>query len=291
MGLMSVRDDLKSTFNKQDDLGKLILTIVLVTVAFWILGFIYEPIPRWFVLPGDFFELLIKPWTIVTYGFLHSGFWHLLYNILFLYWFGRMFRNLFNARQLYTLFFTGVIAGGLLFVALQAIFPAYVGENVDLRGASAGVFAVTIFVCSYFPEQMVRLIFIDVKLKYIGYALAVYVIAGLFARINTGGEIAHLGGLLLGYYAATKMRDGIDILKGFASIGDWFIGLFKPSPKKPKKAKMKTVYRNNSNKKTGAPAKSDQQVKIDRILDKISASGYESLTKAEKDFLFKAGND
>lgn len=289
---MSVRDDLKNTFNKQDDLGKLILAIVIGTVAFWILGFVYQPIVGWFKLPGDLFDFILQPWSIVTYAFLHSGFWHLLVNALFLYWFGRMFRNLFTARQLYTLFFSGVIAGGLLFMITQNIFPSYVKAS-GLIGASAGVFAVTFFVCSYSPEQTVRLIFIDVKLKYIAYALVIYVVFGLISRINTGGELAHLGGLLLGYYSATKMRDGIDILSGFAKTGDSFLALFKAKPKQAKKAKMKTVYRNKNASKstTAASVKSEQQQKIDRILDKISESGYESLSKAEKDFLFKAGKE
>lgn len=283
---MSVRDDIRNTINKQDDLGKLILAIVVATVAFWILGMVYKPIPGWFKLPGDLFDFIVQPWSIVTYGFLHSGFWHLLYNVLFLYWFGRMFRNLFTARQLYTLFFTGVITGGLFFMIIQNFFPDYVNAS-GLIGASAGVFAVTFFVCSYSPEQTVRLIFIDVKLKYIAYALAIYVVARLLARINTGGELAHLGGLLLGYYSATKMRDGIDLLAGFATTVDWFLGLFKS---KPKKSTMKTVYRNKKGTTTkSSDKKSDQQLKIDRILDKISDSGYESLSKAEKDFLFKAG--
>ncbi len=287
---MSVRDDIRNTINKQDDLGKLILAIVVATVAFWILGMVYKPIPGWFKLPGDLFDFIIQPWSIVTYGFLHSGFWHLLYNVLFLYWFGRMFRNLFTSRQLYTLFFTGVIAGGLLFMITQNIFPSYVKAG-GLIGASAGVFAVVFFVCSYSPEQSVRLVFIDVKLKYIAYALAIYVVAGLIARINTGGELAHLGGLLLGYYSATKMRDGMDIISGFAKTGDSFLALFKSKPKKPK---MKTVYKNKKTTKSKTSTgnkKSEQQQKIDRILDKISASGYESLSKAEKDFLFKAGKE
>ncbi|MGJ8684190.1 MAG: rhomboid family intramembrane serine protease [Nonlabens sp.] len=287
---MNFIDDLKRKYATQSALGQLIVIIVAVTLGTWLLGWIVPAAYKWFSLPAGLWATLLQPWSILTYGFLHSDIIHLFFNMLILWSFGGMMLNFFNTRQLFTLFFAGILSGAAFFLLGVSLFPSFVGL-ASLIGASAGVYAVVIFMCAYQPETEVRLIFFNLKLKYIGYALIVISLAGIFGRLNVGGNLAHLGGAAIGYYAAIKMKEGIDILKGLASMGDSFMGLFKSSPKKEKKAKMKTVYRNKNTKKSTPSNKSEQQVKIDSILDKISASGYESLTKAEKDFLFKAGKD
>jgi len=286
---MSLIDDLKGKYARQSGLGQLIIVIVCITLIIWLLDMIL-PVERWLRLPSNLWDVILQPWSLITYSFLHSGFLHLFFNMIILFVFGNMMLNLFKNRQLITLFFAGVLSGAAFYLLGSYLFSSFFSSS-GLIGASAGVYAVAIFVCAYQPENELRLFFFPLKLKYIGYALLVYVIAQIIGGINIGGHVAHIGGAAIGYYTAIKMRDGVDILKGLASIGDLFSSLFKPSPKKEKKAKMKTVYRNKNIKKKPVNIKSENQVKIDSILDKISASGYESLTKAEKDFLFKSGKD
>ncbi|WP_438962600.1 rhomboid family intramembrane serine protease [Nonlabens sp.] len=287
---MGFIDDIKAKYAAQNSLGRLIVVIVALTLLSWVIQYVYSPAYYWFNLPPGLFETLLQPWSIVTYSFLHSDVFHLFWNMILLFSFGQIMLNLFKSRQLITLFFAGVLSGAVFYLLGESLFSSYV-NSAGLVGASAGVYAVTIFVCAYQPDTEVRLIFFNVKLKYIGYFLLVISLAGVFARDNVGGNLAHLGGIAIGFYTAIKMKDGIDILKNLASTGDYLASLFKPSTKKEKKAKMKTVYRNKGAQKKTTTAKSDQQARIDAILDKISESGYESLTKAEKDFLFKAGKD
>ncbi|EAS18775.1 putative transmembrane rhomboid family protein [Flavobacteria bacterium BBFL7] len=287
---MNFIDDLKSKYAQQTALGQLIVVIVALTLVSWLLQYVYAPSYYWFRLPPGLWETLLQPWSILTYAFLHSGIFHLFWNMLILFSFGQMMLNLFKSRQLITLFFAGVLSGAAFYLLGESLFSTYV-NSAGLVGASAGVYAVALFVCTYQPETEVRLIFFNLKLKYIGYFLLVMTIAGIFAPDNVGGNLAHLGGIAIGFYAALKMREGNDILKGLSSIGDQLMSFFKPRTKRQKKAPMKTVYRNKKSTKANSKEKSTQQVKIDAILDKISASGYESLSKAEKDFLFKAGKD
>jgi hypothetical protein len=135
---------------------------------------------------------------------------------------------------------------------------------------------------------------VNIKLKYFAYFFLASNLAMVILQLNTGGSLAHLAGAGVGYYTALRMKDGMDILEGFAKIGDYFTNLFKSvsnSTKSERKVKMKTVYKGNNKASQSATARSTDQVKVDSILDKISSSGYDSLSKAEKDYLFKAGKD
>jgi hypothetical protein len=192
----------------------------------------------------------------------------------------------------------GVLAGGFIFTLATELMPGYFNAP-GVIGASAGVFALIIFCCTYFAESEIRLIFFNIKLKYLGMFFAGINLLGLFTQVEAGSSLGHLAGMAIGYYAAIRMRDGIDILEGTAKIGDFFANTFKSSPKSSKasrsktNSRMKTVYRNKTSKSTTTSSKSaaPNQAEIDKILDKISASGYDSLSKAEKDTLFKAGKD
>ena len=244
---------------------------------------------QWFEMPADFFEFLSQPWSVVTYSFFHAGFGHLFWNMIILYFAGRIFLNLFGARSFINVYFLGIILGGLLFLLSYNVFPAFMGTRTALIGASAGVTAVLIFVCTYMPNQEVRLIFFNIKLWYIG-AIVVLIDLIQIAGPNSGGSIAHLGGALLGYVFARQLLQGRDIGKGFSSFLDSMASPFK---KREKKAPMKTVYRKKqaATKASVNYEKENRQRKIDAILDKISKSGYESLSQEEKDFLFKAGKE
>ena len=271
--------------------------LIVINVAVFILNLLFpfllgmgkNAISRWFELPVDLGEFILQPWSIVTYSFFHADFFHLFWNMLLLYFSARIFLNLFSARKLINVYFLGVILGGLLFVLSYNVFPVFMGSNSAIIGASAGVTAVLIFICAYIPNQEVRVIFFNVKLWYLGAFLVLLDLIQIPAG-NSGGHLAHLGGALLGYVYARQLIKGRDIGEGFAKFLDSLGAMFKPGKKK---APMKTVYRK---KNTVDSSKIDydketRQRKIDVILDKISKSGYESLSTAEKDFLFKAGKD
>lgn len=272
---------------------KLIAVNVLVFIVNALLPFLFQlgtnSIVQWFELPKDFFEFISQPWSIVTYSFFHAGIWHLFWNMIMLYFSGRIFLNLYGSGKFINVYFLGVIMGGLLFLLSYNIFPAFAGFNAALIGASAGVTAVLIFICAYIPNQVVRIFFFNVKLWYIG---AFFILVDLIQipAGNSGGRIAHLGGAILGYVYARQLLRGRDIGAGFGKFLEDLGGLFK---KKEKRSPLKTVHRK---KKTSGSSKVNydkaaRQRKIDTILDKISKSGYESLSKSEKDFLFKAGKE
>ena len=270
---------------------KLIAINVLVFIIMGLITALISPtVEDWFALPKDFFDFLIQPWSLITYSFLHGDIFHILWNMYILYVAGRIVLNLFDGKRFLNIYFLGVILGGLLFLLSYNIFPTLVGINASLIGASAGVMAVLIFVCTYIPNQEVRLIFFNVKLWQIGLFVVLMDLVQIPLGGNVGGRIAHLGGALLGYVYARQLYKGTDIGEGFSKFIDGLANLFKKSEKK---SPLKTVYR-KQRPSTSTSAKYDkqtQQKKIDAILDKISKSGYESLSKAEKDFLFKAGKE
>jgi len=263
-----------------------VLIFILDGLSKALLGY---SVSQWFHLPKDLMDFFGQPWSLVTYSFFHGGFGHIFWNMLVLYFSSRIFLNLFDAQRFINVYFIGLMLGGLVFLLSYNIFPTLVNSNTALIGASAGVNAVLIFVCTYLPNQEVRVIFFNIKLWYIGAALVIKDLVLIGMGENIGGGMAHLGGAFLGYMYARQLLKGRDIGSGFSKFRDVITQLFKP---KEKKAPLKTVYKKNASKKSGAEYdKEAHQRKIDTILDKISKSGYESLSKAEKDFLFKAGKE
>ncbi|QLG44087.1 rhomboid family protein [Costertonia aggregata] len=272
--------------------------IIAINVAIFILagllkallGLYPNAIVQWFELPKDFMGYISQPWSLVTYSFFHGGFGHIFWNMIMLYFTGRIFLNLFDTRKFINVYFLGVIFGGLLFLFGYNVFPTLLGKNTALIGASAGVSAVLIFICAYIPNQEVRVIFFNVKLWYLGAFFILVDLIQIGYNSNVGGRLAHIGGAILGYVYARQLLKGTDIGTGFSNFLDGLGNLFK---KREKKAPMKTVYRKTktASKKSVDYKKENHQRKIDAILDKISKSGYESLSKAEKDFLFKAGKE
>jgi membrane associated rhomboid family serine protease len=242
---------------------------------------------NWLELPKEFSVFILQPWSIITYGFTHIELWHLLMNMLVLYFVGRSFSNLFSIKTSLNIYFLGIISGGFAYLLTVALFPNFLNYASSLVGASAGVRATLIFLCAYMPHHEMRLGSLRFKLMYVGFVMVALDLFGLFGG-NSGGNVAHLGGDLLGYFYATRLRQGTDIGKGFEKIMDAFLAWFSFK----KKSKLKTVYKDKS--KVGGYNKGEfnqfnNQKKVDVILDKISKSGYESLTKEEKDFLFRSG--
>lgn len=254
-------------------------------------GFIME----WLHLPADITQLIVLPWTIITYMFTHFGFLHILFNMLWLYWFGQMFLLFFNSRQLMGLYLLGGIAGAILFILSYNTFP-YFNQAISysyLIGASASVMAIVFGVAFYRKDFEVGLLFLG-RVKIIYLALFTLVLDLLsVTSTNAGGHIAHIGGALLGFLYAHYMLKGKDITSSLNFIIDKIVNLFK---KRPDKKKMKVTYKNPS---TGNNRNADydynarkkqEQAEIDKILDKIKKSGYASLTEEEKKKLFDASN-
>lgn len=263
-----------------------VLIFILDGLSTALLGY---SVSQWFHLPKDFLEFFGQPWSLVTYSFFHAGLGHIFWNMLMLYFTGRIFLNLFDGQRFLNVYFLGVIIGGIVFLLSYNVFPTLLNTNTALIGASAGVTAVLIFICAYIPNQEVRVIFFTIKLWYVGVFFVLVDLIQIPYGGNVGGRLAHLGGALLGYVYARQLLNGKDIGAGFTRFREAVAQLFKP---REKKAPMKTVYRKDaSGNRMGDYDKMARQKKIDSILDKISKSGYESLSKEEKDFLFKAGKE
>lgn len=301
---MNWQDNLKHRYNLAGMTEKLIAVNVLVFVAFLFLKLIsflfqlpniFGVATKWLVFPDHLDEFIYRPWTIVTYAFMHAGFWHILWNMVMLYFSGRFFLTFFQPKRLLNYYFLGAIVGAILFMLSYNLFPAFTNSGRHhLIGASAAVMAILVGVAAQAPNYKIRLmIFGNIKLWWIA---AFFVLKDLvFISIeNPGGHIAHLGGAALGYYYTKQLAKGTDIGAGWEKFMDWVASFFVSRRQKP----FKTVYKNKSKPsgkrgpyQTNQKDKIDEQKKIDAILDKISKNGYDSLSKSEKEFLFNAGKD
>ncbi|MBV1888429.1 MAG: rhomboid family intramembrane serine protease [Urechidicola sp.] len=265
----------KSSFKTASIVEKIIyINVALFIVSLFVNSFIVE----WFSLKSGFDIFLTQPWTPITYSFFHGGFPHVLLNMIFLFYIGNLFLNFFNSKQFINYYFLGIITGGIAFLLLN--------PSGYLVGASAGLMAIIVGIATKIPTY-------EIRLRLIG-GVKLWVIAAFYVGMslidlrgeNFGGNIAHLGGALIGFVYTKQLEKGVDIGKWFESIINFFATLLKPNKQKP----MKTVYkRNNIKRKPTAKETNSNQKKIDAILDKISKSGYDALSKEEKDFLFRSG--
>ncbi len=268
--------------------------LIYVNLAIYILVFItniFQPnnnfIIEWFSLPANFDEFLSKPWTIITYGFLHAGFIHILSNLFALFYIGHFFKQYFTSKQLLNFYLLGTLFGGIIFITSYSFFPflQQVTDNDVLLGASAGISAIFIGSATYMPNY-------ELKIPLIGF-VKLWKLAGIWVALdvlqipagNLGGHLAHIGGALFGFLYVLKASNKEIIV--FNTLRKTVSKYFEKKEKP-----LKTVYKSGKKptkttfKKT---QKSKNQQKIDTILDKISTSGYDTLTQTEKDFLFKQG--
>ena len=283
---MGLIENLKYKYSNLDVLGKLIVLMVICFVSPYLLNtvlFLFSidsfSIIDFFQVSPIISDLLYKPWSLISYGFFHADLWHLVGNMIILYYGGRVVLDLFGEHKLLKIFFIGLLCGSITYLLSYNLFPVFKGLKPPMIGASAGAMAVFIFLAAYMPYYTFRLVLFDVKIVYI----AVFFIIMDLIQIpsgNSGGHLAHLGGAAWGYYYNSQLKKGKD-------NGDWIINFLKTFFSKKsvvKKVYRKKKYSNNSKKFN------DQQV-IDLILDKISKSGYDSLTEKEKETLFKAGQN
>ncbi|MEF3078672.1 rhomboid family intramembrane serine protease [Winogradskyella poriferorum] len=289
---MTIVEDLKYRYKNLDVFGKIIAINVIVFIVVAILTNLLKlDIVTYFKLPSIFGKFILQPWSLISYGFLHNDFFHLLFNMLFLFYLSRAASNLFRTKMVLNIYLLGIIAGGLAYLAVFNLihFDFFGPKNSIMVGASAGVSALLMFIAIYMPKSEIRLFnTFNVKWIHIAVFFVVMDVFRLMSGVNQGGYVAHIGGYVLGYVYASQLVKGKDIGKGFERFMDSIASWFKP------KSKLKTVHR-TSKKKTYAGKTREEfhtyndQKKIDLILDKISKSGYESLTAEEKEFLFKAG--
>lgn len=295
---MAFQDTLKLKYQTATAIEKLIAINVLAFVFFGILSGVaslmkwnFDFVTEWLIFYSDLDQYWYKPWTIITYAFLHAGLSHIFFNMLILYFSGRYFLNFFTPKNAWTVYLLGGICGALLFMISYALFPALTSQKASLIGASASVMAVLIAVATKVPNLAVRLMFIG-SVKF--WHIATFFVVLDLVQINpdsAGTHLAHLGGAIFGYVYAAQLSKGKDIGAGFEKMMDWMTGLFQSKKKSPLRTvhKAKKEQRTAAKNKKAASTKNPNQAEIDAILDKISKSGYDSLTKKEKDFLFKAG--
>ena len=233
-------------------------------------GWVDSQIQAYFAFPADLNSLPIKFYTVLTYQFFHADFFHVLFNMLWLYWIGQIFLEFLKPRQFHFVYLGGGILGALTFLLLFNTIPAFSGQQATLIGSSASVMAVLAATATLVPDYSIRLMFIgELKLKYL---ILAYVLLDVIssAGANAGGSIAHLGGALFGFIFIKLLQNG----------KDWS-AFFERKPK------LRVV-------KNKSPQKSEfkvNQKEVDMILDKISKSGYDQLSKEEKETLFKASKN
>ena len=288
---MDIAADIKRTFKEGSVLTRLIyvnlgvfLVVKLIGVIFYLAGIQFSLV-EWLAVPSRVEELVVKPWTPLTYMFLHESFLHILFNILGLYWFGKLFLYHFEGEKMLSVYLLGGLAGALIFVTVFNISPAFQSTRGLMLGASAAVFAILVAVAVYDPNREIHLFFIGrFPLKYI--AIFYVVLSALsISTSNPGGNLAHLGGAAWGWLYIRQLRRGKDWGAGLVKLMDKVADMFKHRENMKVTFKQKPPrddYEYNRQKNL-------HQEEINRILDKIAQSGYESLTKKEKEILFKQG--
>jgi membrane associated rhomboid family serine protease len=291
---MTIFEEIKSSYRQGSVLHKLIYINVAVFLALHI-GVIFlvlanqidrtqsiNEILKFLAVPSDLVTLSRKPWTVVTYMFTHGYLWHIVFNLMVLYWFGRFFIEEFGVKKILGVYILGGLAGALLFVGFYNIFPFFedVREQSIATGASASVMAIVIAVATLVPNRQMHLILIGpVRIIYVALVLFITSTVLDFTD-NTGGKIAHIGGAAIGFFFANYYRKGHDMTKGFDKFMDYLAGLFKS------RKKMKVTYKRPADDYQYNKQKAQEQEEIDKILDKISKGGYDSLSRAEKEKLF-----
>ncbi len=245
---------------------------------------------NYLALPSGLSRLASKPWTLFTYMFLHEGFLHWLFNMIMLYFGGILFTEYLSQRKLLMTYLFGGLAGAVFFVLAFNIFPAFaaIRQNSVALGASASILAIIVAISTYVPDYTVHLFLLGkVKLKWIAVAFVLLDLLSIPSN-NPGGHIAHLGGALWGFVWALSLRGGNDFLRIFDGIKIPDMDIKRKRYRKfdtSRAASGHPITDEDYNRKRAA-----SQAEIDKILDKISKSGYSSLTKAEKELLFKSSN-
>ncbi|MEI7499405.1 MAG: rhomboid family intramembrane serine protease [Bacteroidota bacterium] len=294
-------EEIKNFFRQ----GSSLSVLIIVNVALWIfiqslkvILFIYNDpdgattntmVLQLLAIPASVPALMAKPWTLLTYMFLHIDIWHLLFNMVWLYWFGRIFLEFLSSRQLILVYLLGGIAGALVYVFAFNTFPVFSGivKLSFALGASASVMAIVTAISFYLPNYTIQLfLFGKIRILYLAIILFVFDFF-MIPSGNAGGHLAHIGGALFGVIFSQFIRVTKNASYANENSSAFFAGIKDKFQKKqqaynPHPEYSRTVSDEDYNKK-----KKENQKKVDDILEKISKGGYDCLTKAEKEFLFK----
>ncbi len=298
--MSKITGEIQQSFKKGSLLTKLIYINVGLFVPLWFIDlFSATFIGKWFAVQANFQDLVFRPWTLVTYMFTHVQFLHLLFNMLTIYWFGKIFLEFLHQKQLFAVYVMGGIFGGLIHVAANEFLP-YPAPAI---GASASAMAIVLAVAAYRPEHPIHLLFIGaVKLKYVAIVMIVLDLMGLasnlsMAKMDGVAHMAHLGGALYGLWFGFRIAKGKDITLGFNKLMDKLTVMFTSSKTERNRSAMKAQKSQPSQKTPGRDTENpdwkyrdrqrSDETELNRILDKISAKGYTNLTDAEREFLFK----
>jgi len=249
----------------------------------------YQTLVNNLAIPGNPMKLLVRPWTFITSIFIHSGFWHVAWNMLVLYWFGRIVGDLVGDRHVLPLFFAGGLAGGVAYVISYQVLP--IGSYA--LGASAGVMALVMAAGRLAPDYIMNLLLIGpVRLKFIVLALIFFDVLGAGGDSNTGGHIAHLAGVGMGWLFVGQMGSRGSISDRFNAVFDWIANIFngQNSAKAKSRSPLKVKFKSDKLTKQ-KPAQETTQEAVDRILEKIKKSGFKSLSAEERDILAKASKE
>lgn len=291
---MAMWDELKRRFNEGSMLMRLIyvnvgvfLVVRLVGIVMFFAGSDINIVLHWLEVPSAWTEVLHRPWTVITYSFLHIDFLHILFNMLWLYWLGRIFMEYFNVKQLMALYIYAAIGGAVAYVLASSV-----RGMEPLLGASASVYAIVVAVATYSPNYRIGLLFLgSVALKWVVLAMVLIDLLQMDA-LSSGGHIAHLGGAFVGFLYAMMMRRGHDITAPLNRCIDKIVSLAsrRKSPgvggpvggRAYRGHSAQSEAHNTSQSATGKATESD----LDRVLEKIKRSGYTALTDEERDLLF-----
>ena len=286
---MNIIDDLKLQYK----LGGIAQRLIYWNVSCFLVSilFFYQfkvgvfDFPNWIALSSEPSNFVLKPWTFLTYAFLHDGFWHLFFNMMVLNFSSSLFLTFFTPKQLLGLYILSALFAGIAFVSGYY----FLNLSASIVGASAAIMAILVAATTYHPLMNVRLLLIgNVKLWHITFVIVLLDLLQ-FRLENTGGHISHLSGALFGFIFIKLLQNGTDLSKIVSSVLDFFANIFTKSTSTPFKKVHKNYNRPVEKSGSRIITKDKSQQQIDEILDKISQSGYVSLTKEEKEFLFKAG--
>ncbi|MDX1629199.1 MAG: rhomboid family intramembrane serine protease [Fulvivirga sp.] len=298
------KEDFKHAFNRPNNAHTQLIIINVVVFLFLailrvfssLFGFeqVFILVYDQFTIPPVFTDFLAKPWTLITYAFAHSlgDIFHILFNMLVFYWFAKLIIEYLGSDKVVSLYVLGALAGGIAYLLVYNLVPFYMERTgfPGMVGASAAVYAITVAAATLMPNYTFFLLFLGpVKIKYIA---GFYIVLSFLGSVgtNAGGNIAHLGGALIGYIFIKQLQKGTDLGAWVTSTLRFFKSFFvhQPNIKVSYKRKAKAPKSTSSAKTKGKSASKTSQEEIDEILDKISEKGYESLSKEEKQKLFNA---
>ena len=292
---MPILDEIKDSFRKGSTLTRLIYinlaVFILVNLALIVLFLankqeLFPLVLDQLAVPADLTMLAHRPWTLITYMFTHKGFIHILFNLLWLYWFGKEFLEYFDGKKLVGVYLLGGLVGAFVYIACFNLLPVF-SRDVHVAialGASASIMAVAIAISTYVPNYYWNLLFIG-RVKIIYVAIGVFVLSSLIEfSENTGGKLAHIGGAAFGYLFTLRYKRGKDMTRGLNNLLEKLFGLFRPKPK------IRVTHKRNETDLEYNQRKAEEQKEVDRILDKIAKSGYGSLSAREKEILFRQSN-